>query len=124
MDRIVSLLEPDEEAQLELEGESGAAAASGIDYVSFPIPDRGIPTSNDDVVALGRQMVVALEAGRSVAVHCRQSIGRSGLIAASVLLLADCNLDAALAAISKARGLQVPETEGQRRWLSEFDRSE
>jgi hypothetical protein len=38
---VVSLLEPEEEAQLVLEGEAAAAAASGINFSAFPIPDRG-----------------------------------------------------------------------------------
>ena len=39
IDMVVSLLEPEEEAQLVLEGEAAAAAASGIDFRPFPIPD-------------------------------------------------------------------------------------
>ena len=45
IDMVVSLLEPEEETQLTLEGEATAAAASGIEFRAFPIPDRGVPAS-------------------------------------------------------------------------------
>lgn len=38
---VVSLLEPEEEAQLVLTDESAAAATSGVEFRPFPIPDRG-----------------------------------------------------------------------------------
>ena len=43
VDVVVSLLEPEEAAQLVLEGEAAAAAESGIAFRLFPIPDRGVP---------------------------------------------------------------------------------
>ena len=52
----------------------GAAAASGVAFRASPIPDRGVPTSNEAVGELAREIIVALENGQSVAVHCRQGI--------------------------------------------------
>lgn len=83
---VVSLLESDEEAQLALEGEAAAAAANGVDFRPFPIPDRGVPASRESVAELAGGIVDALETGRNVAVHCRQGIGRSGLIVGGVLV--------------------------------------
>lgn len=117
---VVSLLEPEEEAQLVLEGEAAAAAVSGIDFRSFPIPDRGVPTSRESVAELASEVVEALDTGRNVAVHCRQGIGRSGLVVGGVLVAAGEDVGTALAAIGESRGLEVPETEEQRRWLSDF----
>jgi protein-tyrosine phosphatase len=53
-------------------------------------------------------------------VHCRQGIGRSGLIVGGVLVAAGEDLGAALEAIRKSRGVSVPETEEQRQWLGDF----
>jgi predicted protein tyrosine phosphatase len=103
VEMVVSLLEPDEAAQLVLEDEATAAAAGGIAFRAFHIPDRGVPASKESVAALASEIRDALEAGRSVAVHCRQGIGRSGLVAGGA-----------------ARGLEVPETKEQRQWLEEF----
>ena len=120
IDLVVSLLEPDEEAQLVLEGEAAAAAASGIHFKPFPIPDRGVPASRESVAELASEIVDALDMGRNVAVHCRQGIGRSGLIVGGVLVAAGKDLSTALQVIKESRGLEVPETEEQRRWLSAF----
>lgn len=120
IDLVVSLLEPEEETQLVLEGEAAAAAASGINFRPFPIPDRGVPASRESVAALASEIVDALDAGKNVAVHCRQGVGRSGLIVGGVLMAAGKDLGTALQAIKESRGLEVPETEEQRRWLSDF----
>jgi protein-tyrosine phosphatase len=120
IDVVVSLLEPEEEAQLVLEGEAAAAAASGIDFRPFPIPDRGVPASRESVASLANEIVDALDVGKNVAVHCRQGIGRSGLIVAGVLVAAGGDVSSALETIKASRGLAVPETEEQRRWLNEF----
>lgn len=117
---VVSLLEPEEEAQLVLEGEAAAAAASGIDFRPFPIPDRGVPASRESVAELASDIVDALDMGKNVAVHCRQGIGRSGMIVGGVLVAAGKDLSTALRTIRESRGLEVPETEEQQRWLKEF----
>lgn len=120
VDMVVSLLEPDEAAQLVLEDEAAAAAASGIVFRPFPIPDRGVPTSLESVAELASEVVDALEEGRSVAVHCRQGIGRSGLIVGGVLVATGVDPITALRTIAESRGLEVPETEEQRQWLKDF----
>jgi protein-tyrosine phosphatase len=120
VDMVVSLLEPEEAAQLVLEGEAAAASASGIDFRPFPIPDRGVPASRESVADLANDIVDVLDMGKNVAVHCRQGIGRSGLIVGGVLVAAGKDLVTALRAIKESRGLDVPETEEQRRWLTEF----
>jgi len=73
---VVSLLENDEADQLDLVDEPRAAAENGIRFISFPIPDRGVPASVPAAVSLMASIAVALEEGKNVAVHCRQGIGR------------------------------------------------
>ena len=120
IDMVVSLLEAEEEAQLVLDGEAAAAAASGIDFRAFPIPDRGVPASRESVADLADDIVEALDTGKNVAVHCRQGIGRSGVIVGGVLVAAGKDVPTALRAIKESRGVDVPETEEQQRWLREF----
>jgi protein-tyrosine phosphatase len=120
IDVLVSLLEAEEEVQLVLDGEAAAAAASGIDFRAFPIPDRGVPASRDLVAELADDIIDALDTGKNVAVHCRQGIGRSGLIVAGVLVAAGKDVPGALRTIKESRGLDVPETDEQRHWLREF----
>jgi hypothetical protein len=120
IDMVVSLLEPEEEAQLLLAGEASAAAEKGIDFRLFPIPDRGIPVSRESVATLAGTITNALVTGRNVAVHCRQGIGRSGLIVAGVFAAAGQDVGTTLEALKQSRGLEVPETEEQRLWLVDF----
>jgi protein-tyrosine phosphatase len=120
IDVIVSLLEADEAAQLDLAGEAKAADANGIRFISFPIPDRGVPGSAPAAASLIADIADALEKGRNVAVHCRQGIGRSGLIASAVLASSGLNPERAIEVVSSARGLPVPETSPQRLWLQQL----
>src|SRR5690242_352668 len=66
---VISLLEPEESAQLQLEEEAAAAAQSGVDFHQFPIADRGVPSSKQVVAQLAIDMVNILDTGRSVTVH-------------------------------------------------------
>jgi protein-tyrosine phosphatase len=120
IDLIVSLLEKDEASELGLLQEPTPCHANNMDFVSFPIPDRGVPASIKETEQLARRISIEIAEGRAVAIHCRAGIGRSSLIAACVLLLNGSDADSVLAAIAKARGVEVPDTEHQRAWVSTF----
>jgi protein-tyrosine phosphatase len=117
---VVSLLTPEEAAEFELGGEADAAKAAGVEFIGFPVPDRGTPGSRDRFRELVNTVAGELTAGRGVVVHCRQGIGRAGLVAAGVLVAAGLDPDAAVERVTAARGRPVPETPAQRRWLDEF----
>jgi protein-tyrosine phosphatase len=117
IDVIVSLLEDEEAAQLNLQEEGVAAEGSGIQFISFPIPDRGVPASTPAALSLIADISSALEHGKNVAIHCRQSIGRAGLIASATLIAFGVAPDQAINTVSVARGLPVPETTEQVDWL-------
>jgi len=117
MDVVVSLLERDEAAQLQLDQEGEVAGLDGIDFIWFPIPDRGVPGSAPSVLSLSKKIIGALEEGKNVAVHCRQGIGRSGMIAAAALVSSGTGSEEAIKAVSAARGVPVPETPAQVEWL-------
>jgi len=117
LDVVVCLLEKDEAAQFELDHEGDVAESKGVRFVSFQIPDRGVPASTREALSLFSTISAALEAGKNVAVHCRQGIGRSGLIAAGVLLTSGMGVDKALELVGAARGEVVPETQAQLQWI-------
>ncbi len=52
--------------------------------------------------------------------HCRQGIGRSGLVAARLLAKKGTSPGAAIEMVSAARGLAVPETAEQREWIDRY----
>lgn len=120
IDLVVSLLEPDEEAELALTGEAISSAGSGLEFRSFPIRDRSVPKSHAAVAQFVDRIVEALDGGKSVALHCRQSIGRSALIAAAALVSSGQNAETAIDAIRRSRGVEVPETRAQREWIADF----
>ena len=120
IDIVVSLLESDEAAQLDLLDERNAAEDNAISFISFPIPDRGVPASMREAVSLMARIVAALDEGKNVAVHCRQGIGQSGLIAAGVLMTSGAAPEEAIQVVSSARGITVPETLEQRQWTKQL----
>lgn len=117
VDAVVSLLETDEAAQLQLERERDSAESQGLEFLSFPIPDRGVPASTRDTLRFLADMTAMLDTGKKVAIHCRQGIGRSGLMAAASLMTSGIGAREAVDVVTKARGLRVPETPGQLQWL-------
>ncbi len=119
-DVLVCLLTADELADLELSGEAHSAQVRGIEFLSFPFPDRSVPPSREPFAALIQTVTAHLAAGRNVVVHCRQGIGRAALVAISALVTAGVAFEEAVRRVGDARGRPVPETDEQRRWLAEF----
>ena len=114
---VVSLLENEEAAQLDLAQEGSAVQSAGMRFMWFPIPDRGFPTSTRQALSQLGNIAAALEEGQDVAIHCRQGIGRSGLVAASLLVISGASIEKAIEAVSAARGLRIPETPEQLEWI-------
>src|ERR1700692_4414932 len=85
VDVLVSLLQPGEAAELGLAAEAELCTAGGIEFRSFPIPDRETPPSTAAFAKFVEELRVEVHAGRSLAVHCRASIGRSSLLLAALL---------------------------------------
>lgn len=119
---VLSLLVPDEDVHFQLEREGEICKAHAVQFFSYPIADRGVPQSPDATAALVQELERELESGKSVGIHCRQSIGRSALIAACVMIAAGKDPDEAFEVISAARGLPVPETNEQREWVRAYGR--
>jgi|GEM_PF-3709859 len=83
-----------------------------------PIPDRDIPQSPASPL-LG-ELAEQLQSGKSIAIHCRQGIGRSGIINAALLMHLGSTAEAAIAKVSVARGLAIPETPAEVHWLRQL----
>jgi protein-tyrosine phosphatase len=119
IDTVVSLLTAEENQDLELICEEPLCRGAGMEFLSFPIVDRSVPDSSLGVARLLAQLDAGLMDGKNVLIHCRQGIGRAGLIAASLLIAHEADAENALAAVSSARGVPIPETEEQRAWVIE-----
>lgn len=120
LDVIVSLLEEDEAADLGLSEEEAVCLDNGLFFFSCPMPDRSIPSSRQPIFPLLEQLQRLLQEGRNIGIHCRQSVGRSALFAASLMAFFGVSPDVAFQRLRVARGLPVPETEEQREWVEKF----
>lgn len=119
---VVSLLEPHEVRDLDLANEEALCLAASMKFVSFPIPDRGVPSNLVEFAKLVAKIEQWLRSGESVAVHCRAGIGRSGLLGACILDAFGVDPNTAFAVLSRARGLTVPDTDAQIAWVREYAR--
>ncbi len=114
---VVSLLEHSEARTLGLEAEREQVKAHAMEFVSFPIPDMGLPPSVEEFAGLSRMLFRQVDAGVNTLVHCHAGIGRSGLMAAGILLHCALDPEQAFAHVSRIRGVRVPETREQECWL-------
>jgi len=120
IDAVLSLLTPTEDVDLDLQAERGEANACGIEFISFPIPDRQVPDSEAAMASTAETLDAVLTSGKNVVVHCRQGVGRTGLVAACLLVAKGLSPQEAVARLSAARGEPVPETLEQRRWIDRY----
>jgi protein-tyrosine phosphatase len=122
LDMIISLLELEEVSDLGLRREAALCRASGIEFLSFPIPDRGVPEI-PDATKIAESIAAGIADGRPIAIHCRAGIGRSSIVAACAMICSGIEASDALSRIKEARGVSVPDTEAQRDWVLAFGRT-
>jgi protein-tyrosine phosphatase len=117
---IVSLLEREEVVEFELQNEESLCVKQGVAFLSFPIPDKQTPDSIHDVQIFTNQLKDFLQQNQKVAIHCRQGVGRSALIAACVMVLQNMPVADVFRQIEQARACHVPDTEEQMTWFHSF----
>src|SRR4051794_38169053 len=74
IDVVVSLLTSEEATELAIVEEAQLCQAAGIEFLSFPVVDRGVPASRSAASALLHSLDAQLVAGKTLAIHCRQGI--------------------------------------------------
>ncbi len=118
--QVVSLLETQEANRLDLAREALWCQNAGMDFTHLPVTDHHTPP---DINTFARQAEAchrALQAGHDVAVHCFAGIGRTGLLAAAILMREGLGVDQALLRLTRARGVRMPETRSQIQWLHHY----
>ena len=115
---LVSLMQGFEYEELGIADLDARASAHGIRVRRFPIPDMDTPDEADApaFAALIDEVRSELASGRTVTVHCRGGLGRSGLVAACVLVRSGMAPDAAIAHVRAHRKGAV-ETHGQEAYV-------
>jgi protein-tyrosine phosphatase len=118
IDILVSLLSYRERRELDLDEEKAACSSVGISFVNFPIPDRQVPPSRLGFLTFAQFLHKRASEGLRIGVHCRACIGRSSVLLATVMRLEGFSASEAFDRISDARGLRVPDTAEQARWVA------
>ena len=116
---LVCALTTAELDDVDLTDEPRAAHDAGLQFVSIPIPDRGVPDPAAVLPDLQR-LAGRVRDGTHVVTHCRFGIGRSSLLAVGILVLNGLPPDQAWQRLQRARGLTVPDTPAQRAWPNEL----
>jgi protein-tyrosine phosphatase len=116
----VSLLESLEIKELGLKDQQSLSLQHQLEYINFPIVDRGIPEKSIKIDELIKHLLQKIQQGQSVVIHCRMGIGRSSIIAGCVLRYAGFKTEEIFDKISRARGLKVPDTDSQIKWLKDY----
>jgi len=119
---VVSLLTSGEESELGLINEAEIVKRNGLTYIGFPTADYSVPKSRSRTQQLASELNDQLSRGVCVGIHCRQSVGRSSLIAACVLITSGESPESAFEHIEVARGVSVPDTAEQKEWAFSFAR--
>jgi protein-tyrosine phosphatase len=118
---LVSMLEPWEADALGLTEEKALTEETGLQFFSYPIPDRTTPSDKARFHRFIDKLVAHLRAGKAIGVHCRGCIGRSTIVVACALIHLGWNAKDALNAIESARGCLVPDTQEQRDWILRYE---
>ena len=82
-----------------------AASGLGIEWYQLPIPDQGIPEPNfeDLWASAGKRLRELLKDGNSIVIHCKGGLGRTGTIAARLLIEFGVQPEIAVQSVRKAR---------------------
>lgn len=113
INKVVSLLETDEAYELGLDKEAEMCEHYGMKYLSYSIADRGVPNSVNDFAEFTLHLYQDVVNGVNTVIHCRAGIGRTGLVAAGVLLHCGLKPEDAFAYVSDKRRVGVPDTQQQ-----------
>lgn len=117
---IVSMLDRQEAEDIGLADQAEICRAAGLHYIHCPVPDHGTPEDEDAWLAAVDEALGHLNQGKRVAAHCFAGIGRSPMFVACVLVRHGVAADVAWNRLIAARGLRLPDTLAQQRWVSTF----
>lgn len=102
---VVTLMPQDELQAVQADGIGAACEARGMEWHHLPIQDVDVPDAAFETAWLyaGLRLRAHLRAGRNVLLHCRGGLGRSGTIAARLLVELGWDAQQAIRAVRAQR---------------------
>ncbi|KAA3634006.1 MAG: phosphatase [Proteobacteria bacterium] len=115
---LVTLVEPHELDVLEVPGLGRRVVEFGMDWLHLPIVDVSVPSREFENAwpGHGGDMASRLARGEGIVLHCRGGLGRTGLVAARLLVEFGYDPAAAIADVRAARPGAI-ETAAQERYV-------
>lgn len=115
---VVSLLTGPEVEELSLAREPQTCDELGLQYLSYPIPDRRVPADRDAFCRFADQVfeLISLRGGQAYC-HCQAGLGRAPLLGCTLLVRAGMTTGDSWSLLSEKRGCRVPETREQQEWV-------
>lgn len=114
---IVCLLEKAEMIARGLALESYLCEELDLNFEHFPIIDRSIPSDLAAFHKLLEKLYTELNLGRNIAIHCYAGIGRTGVVAGSLLMKDGLLAQEAIELMTTIRGYDMPQTSSQYHFL-------
>jgi protein-tyrosine phosphatase len=89
---VISLIEPDEFDLLQIPALSESIVRMGMGWIHLPIRDVNVPDERFEHrwQAAGPEIHQRLDAGERILIHCRGGLGRTGMVAARILIERGC----------------------------------
>lgn len=119
---LITLMPASELAQNQADELPALCAARNLEWFHLPVADEQVPLADFDAAwAQARERIAGLlDAGRSLAIHCKGGSGRTGLIAARILIDHGLPRGEAVAMVQalRPRAIQHP---AHVAWLEQFD---
>jgi len=102
---IVNLLETREIVTLGIAALPGRILSKNIHWLHLPMANNLLPDEIfEEKWRLARpQLLQSLQAGERILIHCKEGVGRSGIVAARLLIESGIDADCAIRAVRKAR---------------------
>ena len=100
-----------------LDGFAATVRAAGLEWTHLPIPDYGVPDAGFMTGWRKLDLARRLREGESWAIHCRAGLGRTGTVAALLLVENGAGAAEAIAQIRREHDAAAVETEAQADFL-------
>lgn len=102
---VITLMTTAELSEEGFQDFSSAVKAVGLDWYHLPVPDFGVPGADFEQAwdACRLELQQRLQSGDTLALHCKGGSGRTGMVAAKLMLAAGFDPEDAITAIQALR---------------------